>query len=88
MTLDDILFMSHLPTLDLHGYDEMSAKVAICDFIRDNHKMKNTFVVIIHGVGAGVLRKATKEVLQMDKNVSDFKVSNFNQGCTIVQIKN
>lgn len=88
MTLDDVLFISHLPTLDLHGYDEMSARVAIGDFIRDNYKMKNPFVVIIHGVGTGVLRRVTGEVLQMDKNVSNFKLSNFNQGCTIVQIKN
>ena len=88
MTLDDLIFINNLPTLYLHGLDEASAKVMISDFIYDNKKMKNPFIVIIHGVGTGVLRRATKEVLEKDKNVCNFKLSNFNQGCTIVQIKN
>lgn len=88
MTLDDVLFIEHLPTLDLHGLDRQSAKVEVNDFIKDNQKMKNTFVVIIHGIGTGTLRRTTKEVLKANKNVYDFKIAKFNQGCTIVQIKN
>ena len=43
MTLDDLIFINNLPTLDLHGLDEASAKVMISDFIYDNKKMKNPF---------------------------------------------
>ena len=46
MTLDDLIFINNLPTLDLHGLDEASAKVMISDFIYDNKKKKHavTFV--------------------------------------------
>lgn len=88
MTLDDIVFIEYLPTLDLHGLDKRSAEVAIIDFINENHKMKNEFVVIVHGIGTGILRKATKDTLQASKKIADCKVWNFNPGCTIAQIKN
>lgn len=88
MTLDDVLFLSHLPTLDLHGLDEKSAILATADFIRDHLKMGNPFVVIVHGVGTGALRRAVSSFLKTNSNVLAFKVSNFNPGCTIVQIKN
>lgn len=88
MTLPDLLFTEHLPSLDLHGLDVMSAKVMIKDFISDNRKLKNEFLVIIHGIGTGALRKATGDALKIDKNVISYKVSNFNSGCTIVKIKN
>lgn len=88
MTFDDLIFIDHLPTLDLHGFDERSAILAISDFILDHQKMGHPFLVIIHGVGTGVLRRATIRTLQTNKNVCAFKLSNFNTGCTIVQIKN
>ena len=40
---------SNLPSLDLHGLDRDYARILINDFIRDNHKMKNYKVIIIHG---------------------------------------
>lgn len=85
-TLNSIIFIDKLPTLDLHGYDSMSAKVATNDFIRDNKVMKNPFVVIIHGVGTGVIRKTVHEVLKKNKLVKDYKIYMYNNGCTIVQI--
>ena len=62
MSLSNI-FTSHLPTLDLHGEDRESARVAINDFIRDNQKMKNDKIVIVHGKGTGILKKTTQNVL-------------------------
>ena len=88
MDIDGLIFTENLPKLDLHGIDVMTSKVYINDFIRDNYKLKNKFVIIIHGVGTGKLRNATKEVLNSNKCVSKFKTDNFNHGCTIVQIKN
>lgn len=81
------MFIDQLPILDLHGYDRESARVAINDFINDQKKMKKPFGAIIHGVGTGILRAATKDTLKNNKNVADFKLANNNWGCTILQIK-
>lgn len=85
-TLNSIIFIENLPTLDLHGYDSMSAKVAINDFIRDNKVMKNQFIVIVHGIGTGIIRRATIDTLKRNKSVADYKSYMYNNGCTIVQI--
>ena len=86
MSLSNI-FTSHLPTLDLHGEDRESARVAINDFIRDNQKMKNDKVVIVHGKGTGILKKTTQNVLKKNRNVVEFQIDFYNEGSTIVRIK-
>lgn len=86
-TLNDIVFINNLPSLDLHGYDRQTAKVLINDFINENIKLKNEFIVIIHGIGTGILKKETSNVLSLNKNVIDYKIYYFNEGSTIVQIK-
>lgn len=88
MNIDGLIFTDNLPKLDLHGFDVMTSYVCINDFIRDNYKLKNKFVIIIHGVGTGKIRNATREALLKNKYVVKFKIDNFNHGCTIVQIKN
>lgn len=85
-TLDSIVFINNLPTLDLHGYDSDSARVAINDFIKDNIIMKNEFLVIVHGIGSGIIRHVTMDTLNKNKRVLDFKSYMYNNGCTIVQI--
>lgn len=85
-SLNSIIFIDNLPTLDLHGYDALSASVAIDDFVRDNIAMKNTFLVIVHGIGKGVIKRVTIEALRRNRNVIDFKQYMYNSGCTIVQI--
>lgn len=87
MKLSEVIFIDNLPTIDLHGLDRDSARVAINDFINDNLKMKNEIILIIHGIGSGILRQTTFETLKRNKNVEDFKSANFNRGCTIVKIK-
>ncbi len=86
MRLNDIIFIDNLPTLDLHGFDRETARVLINDFINDNIKLKNQFVIIIHGIGGGILRQTTKDVLKQNKNVLEYKIYPFNVGCTIVNI--
>lgn len=81
-----ITLYSNCPTLDLHGMDRDYATILINDFIRDNYEMKNETVIIIHGIGTGVIRKTTQEVLRRNKLVSEFKIDNFNAGETIVKI--
>ena len=86
MNLNDLVFIDNLPKLDLHGYDRETARVAINDFINDNYKMKQKFVTIVHGVGSGILRTTTNEVLKKNKKVIDFKTFYYNHGCTVAQI--
>lgn len=86
MNLNDIIFIDNLPSLDLHSFDRETARVAINDFINDNIKLKNKFIVIIHGIGSGILKDTTHLTLKKNKNVLEFKICMFNIGCTIVNI--
>lgn len=81
------LFISNLPSIDLHGYDRLAAEVAIKDFINDNIRMKNKDFVIIHGIGSGILKKTTHEVLKKHKNVENYSLCFNNIGSTVVRIK-
>ena len=78
---------SNCPTLDLHGETSYFARVEINDFVRDNYNLKNDTVIIIHGIGTGVLKKTTQQVLSKNKYVETYKIDNFNDGETIVKLK-
>ncbi len=78
---------SSLPSLDLHGMDRVYAKIRMEEFIEDQRKMKNYEFLIIHGIGTGVLRKKTQETLKENHWVEEYKIDNFNPGCTIVKLK-
>ena len=80
------LFINSLPSLDLHGFDRDSARVALEDFIRDSIKMKQKYIVVIHGIGAGILRSEVRRVLRNNRFVVNFAVSFENPGCTIVEV--
>ena len=82
-----IALYKNCPTIDLHGMDREYAGVLINDFVRDNYQMKVETIVIVHGIGLGILRKATQEVLRKNKYVDTFKIDNFNIGQTIVKLK-
>ena len=84
--LNEVIFIDSLPTLDLHGFDREMARVAIDDFIRDNLKMKQFIIVIIHGVGSGIIRNMTRETLKKNKNVLEHRIYPYNVGCTIVRL--
>lgn len=87
MEIENIVFIDNLPKLDLHGFDRETARVAVCDFIRDNIKMKNEFINIVHGIGSGVVKATVHDELRKNKNVINFKTYYYNQGCTIVKVK-
>ena len=86
MNLNNIIFTDNLPKLDLHGFDRQTARVAIDDFINDNIKMNNEFLVIVHGIGSGVLKNITQDTLKQNINVLEYKINPFNVGSTIVNI--
>ena len=82
-----MILYKNINKLDLHGYDRISAKLLINEFIDDNHKLKNKQVIIVHGVGTGILKNTTHKVLKSNKYVRGYKLDNFNIGVTIVDIK-
>lgn len=86
MKLNEIIFLKNLPTIDLHGYDREMARVATNDFIKDNIKMKNEIIVIVHGKGRGIVKETVHKTLNKNKKVIAFKTDYFNDGCTIIQI--
>lgn len=86
MSLNDLVFIDNLPKLDLHGFDRETARVAINDFVNDNYKLKQKFIVIVHGIGSGIIRNTTNEVLKRNKKVNQYKTFYYNNGCTVVEL--
>ena len=80
-------FIDFLPSLDLHGYDSVSAKIATEEFIKDNIVLKNKKIIIIHGIGKSIIKKTVHECLKKNKNVLSFKLNWNNSGITEVSLK-
>lgn len=78
---------SNLPSIDLHGIDRDYSKILVKDFIEDQIKLKEDKIIIIHGVGKGIVKKAVYGELKYNKYVKSYKLDNFNSGCTIVELK-
>ena len=86
MDINNIVFIDHLPTLDLHGFTRDFAIIEINQFIKDNLKMQNEFIIIIHGKGSGIIRETCLKALSKNKFVKDYKIWYLNDGCMIVQL--
>lgn len=80
-------FIDFLPSIDLHGFDRVSARIKTKEFINDNIKLKNKKIVIIHGKGTGIVKDEVYKYLMHNKNVIDYKLDGFNTGITIVNLK-
>lgn len=78
--------MKILPQLDVHGYTEDTVMTVVNDFINDNYKLKNKKIVVVHGKGAGILKRKIHESLRRNKLVSKYYLYNFNIGCTIIEL--
>lgn len=87
MNLNSLITYDNLPKLDLHGLDRDCATLYVKMFIEDNIKLKNQFILIVHGVGQGILKNATHDHLKRNKNVIEYKTIYYNNGCTVVHIK-
>ena len=85
--LDNYVLYSNIKEIDLHGMDRYSASLAINEFINDSYILKVKYLKIVHGKGTGVLRKTTLDTLKHNKNVLDYKLDIFNDGCTVVLLK-
>lgn len=80
-------FTFHFPHLDIHGETSLTCIAVINSFIKDNIKLKKRSIIIIHGKGSGVLRKATHNHLKHHKNVERYYIDGMNDGQTIVELK-
>ena len=81
------IFLNRYPTIDLHGLDRDSARMVTNDFVSENIFLKNEMIVIIHGIGSGIVKRACHEALRVNKYVLEYKTDNFNSGCTVVKLK-
>ena len=87
MELKEVIFISQLPSIDLHGLDRDTARVKTLEFINDNIKMKNDIVCIVHGIGNGTLKNEVHTTLKRNKNVIEYKLFFNNTGSTIAKLK-
>ena len=80
------MILSSYPKIDLHGMDREYAIFKVREFILDCYKLKYENIVIIHGIGEGILRKAVFECLKNNKYVLEYKLDFMNPGCTLVRL--
>lgn len=85
--IGSILYPDIYPSIDLHGFDRMYAKLKVEEFINDNVKLKHEIIVIVHGKGNGILKNAVHDTLKHNKNVIEYKTHYNNLGSTIVKLK-
>ena len=70
-------FYYYYETIDLHGLDALTALI----------KVNKYDIIIVHGKGTGVLKKAVHEYLRKDKRVEKYEIDIYNDGVTIVKLK-
>ena len=80
------MLTSKTPKLDLHGEELAMVYPLVNEFIRDNYKMGNKEVFIIHGKSTNILTKEVHNVLKEHQLVNKFYLDNWNLGQTIVYI--
>lgn len=81
------LFLDNLPSIDLHGFDQESARVKTNDFINESIILGHDKIIIIHGIGEGIVKRSVHETLSKNKSVLSYQLDSFNIGCTIVYLK-
>ncbi len=82
------MYLSSIRSVDLHGMDRITAKIAVDEFINDLIRLKETDGVIVHGIGTGILRREVGEYLRHDKRILEYKLDFMNPGCTVIKLKN
>ena len=86
MDIKNILCINSYPTLDLHGVDRETARVLVNDFVNEQYKLKKEFIVIVHGIGSGIVKKVTHDTLKLNKRVLEYYTAYNNNGSTIVKL--
>lgn len=81
------MITSKTPKLDLHGEIVAMVEVLVTEFINDNKKIGNEYIIIIHGKSTNILTNEVGRVLKNNKDVLEFRRNNWNLGETIVKLK-
>ncbi|MCI8347727.1 MAG: Smr/MutS family protein [Bacilli bacterium] len=76
----------NIPALDLHGESKDIARILVRDFIWEHFQLQTKKIVVIHGIGEGILKKAVHEELKINKLVKNYKLNNFNIGETVIEL--
>ena len=64
-----MMILNKYPKIDVHGETTDTVVAVVNSFVTDNYKMKEQYIVIIHGKGSGVLKKKVHELLKNNKLV-------------------
>lgn len=81
------MYTNNSPTLNVHGETRDTVVFLVNDFIKDNYKLQNEYVGIVHGYSSTILQKKVHETLKQNKYVDSFKLDLFNPGLTIIKLK-
>ena len=81
-----MFILNRYPKLDLHGEYAVTAYTVVHSFLIDNIKLRNRYVILIHGKGTGKLKREVEKILKKEKFVKSFALDNNNLGQTIVEL--
>lgn len=81
------MFNSSSPVLNVHGETTDTVAFFLEDFIKDNIKLGNEYIGIIHGKSSNILKNKVHELLKKNKLVDYFHLDMWNTGLTIVKLK-
>ena len=81
------IFIDMYPSVDMHGLDRESARVLTDDFVKENIKLGNKKIIIIHGKGSHIVKQSVHQELNKNQYVEDYKLDNFNDGITIIELR-
>ena len=82
-----MIVLSKYPKIDVHGETSDTVVAVVNSFINDNYKIKEQYIVIIHGKGSGILKNKVHELLKNNKLVDEYKLDVDNIGQTIIKLK-
>ena len=81
-----MMYWSYYPKIDLHGEYASTAYTVVHSFLQEQLKLRQPFVVIIHGKGTGKLKEEVHQILSKEKEVLEFQLDPENLGQTIVHL--
>lgn len=81
------MFNSSSPVLNVHGETTLTVGFFLEDFIRDNVKLGNEYIGVIHGKSSNILKNKIHELLKRNKYVVCFHLDMWNTGMTIIKLK-
>lgn len=81
------MFNSYSPVLNVHGETCDTVVYFLESFIRDNVKLGNVYIGVIHGRSSNILRNRVHELLKKNRYVDSFRIDIWNPGMTIIKLK-